>query len=273
MTLAPILAALAILSAGRAEGDHVDLPSDARLFMPTAWAPRDGEVNVVLHLHGAPEVTEPAVAALGWNAVLVTFNRKGLSSAYAAPFSDPALLPRLLDETMKAATQRRPGGPYRLGRLVVSSFSAGFGGVREMLKQPSALDRVDAVVLADSLYCGYEGDPADRRLDDDLMSGFRCFARQAADGRKTMLVTHSAQIPPGYGGTTETADDLMATVGVVAEPVAADWGDGWRQTRSASRGRFVVLGFAGDGPEDHMRHLRRIRQVWRRLPDPLAATP
>lgn len=272
MPLAPILAALAILTAEPPEGTRADLPSDARLFIPAAWKPKDGEVDVVLHLHGTPTVTEPALAATGWDSVLVSFNRKGLSSAYSGPFSDPELLPKLLDETLEAVAERRPGGPHRIGRLAVSSFSAGFGGVREMLKQPSSFDRIDAIVLADSLYCGYEGDPAARRLSADLMSDFRRFAREAAEGRKAMLVTHTAQVPPGYGSTTETADDLLATVGIAGEPDPADWGDGWRQTRRASRGRFNLIGFAGDGPEDHMRHLRRIGELWKRLPDPFPAT-
>ena len=251
-------------------GTRVDPPSDARLFIPADWKPRDGAVDVVLHLHGAPTATEPALAATGWNAVLVSFNRKGLSAAYASPFSDPALFPRLLDETAEAVAERRPGGPYRVGKVIVSSFSAGFGGIRAILKQPSAFDRIDAIVLADSLYCGYEGDPAERRVSAELMSGFRRFAREAASGRKAMLVSHSAQVPPGYASTTETADDLLSTVGIAAEPDATDWGDGWRQTRSASKGRFVVLGFEGEGPDDHLRHLRRLGELWKRLPDPFA---
>lgn len=266
MPLVPILAALAILAIDPPEGSRLDLPSDARLFVPARWEPRDGGVDVVLHLHGTPTVTEPALAASGWNAVLVSFNRKGLSAAYTGPFSDPSLFPRLLDETLQAIAEKRPGGPYRIERVIVSSFSAGFGGVRELLKQPPASDRIDAIVLADSLYCGYEGDPAAKRVSADLMSGFRRFAREAAEGRKSMLVTHSAQVPPGYGSTTETADDLLGFVGVAAEPDATGWGDGWSQTRSATRGRLAVLGFSGEGPEDHMRHLRRIGDLWKRLP-------
>lgn len=271
MPLVPILTALAILAAEPPEGSRLDLPSDARLFVPARWEPRDGEVDVVLHLHGTPTVTEPALTAWSRDAVLVSFNRKGLSAAYSGPFSDPSLFPKLLDETSKAVAELRPGGPYRIGKVIVSSFSAGFGGVRELLKQPSAFDRIDAIVLADSLYCGYEGDPAAKRVSAELMSGFRRFAREAVEGRKSMLVTHSAQVPPGYGSTTETADDLLTIVGVAAEPDATDWGDGWMQTRRAARGRFAVLGFAGEGPEDHMRHLRRIGDLWKRLPSPSPA--
>lgn len=272
MSLAPILACLAMLGGTEPPvGLRADLPSDARLFIPDGWHPRDGAVDLIFHLHGTPTISEPALVAAGWDAVLVSFNRKGLSAAYSGPFSDAALFPKLIDEALEAVNERRPGGPFRPGRVVISSFSAGFGGVRELLKQPEAFDRIDAVVLADSLYCGYAGDPAEKRVSPELMAGFRRFAREAADGRKAMLVTHSAQFPPGYGSTTETADDLLKALGIAAAPDSTNWGDGWRQTRQAAKGRFSLIGFAGEGPDDHMRHLRRIGELWKRLPDPFDA--
>ena len=270
-TLGPLLIGLSLLASAPPPGDRVDLPSDAKLFIPEGYRPREGKVNIFLHLHGTPTVTEPAIAAAGREAVLVSFNRNGLSAVYAKPFSDPALFPRLLDEAVRAVAERIPGERFEVGRVVVSSFSAGFGGVRAMLKDPAAFDRIDAIVMADSIYCGYLHDRAEDGVDPELMAGFERFAREAAEGRKGMLVTHSAQVPPGYGSTTETADDLIKAVGATSEPVDADWGDGWRQTRKASKGRFEVLGFAGEGPEDHMRHLRRIAELWKRLPDPIAA--
>ncbi len=152
----------------------------------------------------------------------------------------------------------------RIGRIVVSSFSAGFGGVRALLKVPEHFDRIDGLIMADSIYCGYTGDPKDHKVDPALMDGFRRFALEAAAGRKTFLVTHSALIPEGYASTAETADFLIDAVAGRADPVKVDWATGWTQTRAFAKGRFVVLGFAGtDGP-DHMSHLRQIRRLWER---------
>jgi hypothetical protein len=247
--------------------DRIAIGEGVTLFIPPTFQARDGRVNVVLHLHGAASVVEPALAA-EWDAVLVAFNRKGLSSVYTKPFSDPALFPQLLDDALKQTAARRPNERLVLGKVMVSSFSAGFGGVRELLKVPANRDRIDAIVMADSIYCGYTGDPAAKQVDPALMAGFVAFAKEAAAGRKQMLVTHSAQVPDGYAGTTETADVLIAATGAKAEPRDLDWGDGWRQTRQAARGRFEVLGFAGAGPDDHMRHLRRIADLWKRVPRP-----
>ena len=268
MTPPPLLlAALALLAQAKPSEDapsgrRIDLAGEATLFVPEGYRPRDGAVDVVLHLHGAPRVIETALVEAKWPAVLVEFNRKGLSSVYSGPFSDRTLFPRLLDATLRAVRNEKLTDNPKLGRVAVSSFSAGFGGVRELLKVPEHFERIDALILADSLYCGYEGDKAARVVDPRLMAGFREFATLAASGRKTLVVSHSAQVPEGYASTTETADDLLRIVEGRATPGRVDRGGGWVEARSYRKGGLTVLGFEGAGPEDHMRHLRRIAALW-----------
>ncbi len=244
-------------------GLRMDIGDEATLFIPEGFRPRDGSVDVLLHLHGAPSVIEPALSDSGWPGVLVEFNRKGLSSVYTKPFADRTLFPRLLDNVLKEFRGRGLSDDPKLGRVAVSSFSAGFGGVRELLKVPEHAGRIDTLVLADSLYSGYEkDDAAARKVDPGLMAGFRDFAIRAASGPKTMIVTHSSQVPGGYASTTETADDLLRAVGVEATASRVDRGGGWVQSRESRKGGFLVRGFEGEGPEDHMRHLRRIAETW-----------
>jgi hypothetical protein len=259
-----------VLLAAEPAGDRINL-GDARLFVPEGYRPEGGAVNLVLHLHGAAAIVERAVVEAHWPAALIVLNRKGLSSVYARPFADPALFDRLLARACEeVARVRAPGSTLRPGRVVLSAFSAGFGGVRAILGVPAHFDRVDALVLADSLYCGY-AEPADaRRPDPALMAGFRRFAREAAAGRKAMLVSHSAQVPEGYASTTESADDLIREVGGAATSGRRDWGAGLVETRRFEAGRLRIVGFAGEGPEDHLRHLRQVQSLWKALPDPFA---
>ncbi len=255
-------------------GLRVDLGDETTLFIPEGYKADAGVVNVVVHLHGAASVVEPALVEVGWPAVLVEFNRKGLSSVYSRPLADRALFPRLLDRTLAAVKDAKKVPATRLGWVVVSSFSAGFGGVRELLKVPEHYDRIDGLVLADSLYAGYRGDPKAHEVDPDLMAGFRRFARDAASGRKSLLLTHSAQVPEGYASTTETADDLIAALGGKSEPSHADFGPRLSNSRRFARGRALILGFSGTGAEDHMAHLRSIERLWKALPAwPPATTP
>jgi hypothetical protein len=241
---------------------------EATLFIPPGYKPREGRfVDIVLHLHGAPAVVEAALVETRWPApaVLIEFNRKGLSSVYAKPFSDPALFPRLLDSTISAIKDQKLADDPRVGRVVVSSFSAGFGGVRELLKVPESFAAIDGLIMLDSIYCGYTGKATDHKVDPALMDGFRRFALEAANSRKTFLLTHSEQVPEGYASTTETADDLIDAVGGKASASKADWGQGLMQTRIASKGKFVVIGFAGKEGDDHMKHLRQVAKLWKRF--------
>jgi hypothetical protein len=108
----PMLATLAMTLALLAPpepppGRRVDLGIEgATLFLPDGFRPAPGgDVDVVVHLHGATSVVEPAFVRAGFPGVLVTFNRKGLSSVYTRPFSDPALFPRLLDAALAAVNR------------------------------------------------------------------------------------------------------------------------------------------------------------------------
>lgn len=258
MGMMAILLLLMVPGQDPGPGKRIDLDG-ATLFVPDGFRDDGRPIDVVLHLHGAASVIEPAFVKAGWPGVLIAFNRNGLSSVYATPFRDPTLFPDLLDRAMKALQVNAFAKDPALGRVVVSSFSAGFGGVRELLKVPGHADRIDAVVLADSLYCGYE--EGTKQVDANLIGPFRSYAARAADGSKVLLLTHSAQVPDGYASTTETADYLIDSTGArKAEPPA--WGPEWPPTRSFVRGKFAVLGFPGVGPEDHMRHLRRIDRTW-----------
>lgn len=247
------------------KGRRIELKDlDATLFVPEDFKARRGDVvDVLLHLHGAASVIEPAIVESGLNSVLIEFNRKGLSKVYAEPFSDPDLFPRLLDAALAALKAEKLVAEPKLGRVVVSSFSAGFGGVRELLQVPSTFNRIDGLIMADSIYCSYTGVLSKREVNPFLMVGFRRFAAEAAAGRKTFVLTHSAQVPEGYASTTETADYLIKALDLKDFAVTMDWGPTLSQARAKAKGQFVVLGFAGKEANDHMAHLRRIGSFWK----------
>ena len=235
----------------------------ATVSLPTRRANLTEPSPIWLHLHGAPAVLETNFAAMGAPGVLVHLSLPGLSKVYADYFTDPEAFRQLLRAT--EAVLRRRTQSNGLGRVTVSAFSAGFGGVRELLRQPEALERIDVLVMADSIYCGYAGDIAARQVDEELMAGFARFAQLAGKGEKTFLVSHSRQVPIGYASTTETADYLIARLEGERRPAARSrWPGGLVLRTEFSAGRFQVLGFDGDGADDHMRHLREIGSLWRR---------
>src|ERR1041384_869700 len=60
-----------------------------RIYLPDAYRPENGQIDLLIHFHGHPPVVKQNLLASGKRAVLVIINQNGLSEAYAAPFRPP----------------------------------------------------------------------------------------------------------------------------------------------------------------------------------------
>lgn len=228
------------------------------VYLPPAFEPRARHL-LLIHLHGAPWLVEHHVREHAPQAVLVTLQLGGGSRVYADAFTDPARFRTLVGEARERASALA-GGRIELETIALTSFSAGYGGVRSILRQREHYDRVDALVLADSLHARYVGDAtlprtADLPVDSADLDVFTSFAADAAAGRKQMWVTHSEVYPGTYASTSETADVLLKHLGLTRLPVLRKGPIGMQQLSEARRGRFRLAGFAGNSAPDHMDHL------------------
>lgn len=246
------------LSEAPAAGKNVGV-EEGRLFIPELL-PEKKEIPLLIHLHGHAGTMERSAVRAGWPGVLLTVNRAGLSGAYSSYFGETNVFWKLLTGVQRALPEKK------ITRVYLSSFSAGFGGVRELLKDSLIFQRVDGLVLADSIYSGLEQGTG-RAVDSGKMDGFLRFAREAAAGRKWMLVSHSEQPVAEYASTTETADYLLDQLRLARQDQATKVGGELQPLTSARQGNFQVLGFEGEKPEDHMKHLRNIRLFWQHLPE------
>jgi hypothetical protein len=170
----------------------------------------------------------------------------------------------ILDQTQAALEKRGLRNP-KLRRLALSAFSAGCAAVKRVLDQPGVADRVDAVILLDGLHVDYS--PRDHSLEMEMVAPIERFARQAAEGKKLLSITHSEVVPMGYASTRETTEGLVSRLGMT-------WAAGGDATeapqlpslhgmpaqrlvplRRADAGDLHVRGFAGDQKDDHLAHL------------------
>ncbi len=236
-----------------------ELPSEAQLCVP-AEALQGDDVDLVVHFHGAPETVIREFKAAGVRAALVIVNRPGLSRAYGRPFSEAGALTRLLDDAEVAMAVQHPGtAPAQWRYVCLTSFSAGYGAVRAILRNPDYYRRVDAALLADSMYAGYARDGTHAVVNAEDIAPFCRFAEEATAGRKYMLITHTYLEPEGYAGTHETADALLQHVGVERIPVENAGDQPLPVISRAERGNLHVFGCAGTTGDDHMAHLRNLR--------------
>lgn len=243
------------------------------LFIPAEYQSRGGVADVIFHFHGDAATFRNNAKYAGLNAVIVTVNYGGLSSTYHTPFqNDTALFATLMNETL-ARVRNEPDFADNLAfdKLAVSSFSAGYGAVREILKQPGYYDAIDVILSADTIYAGFVSYPGNLSLVASQMTDWRRFAADAAAGNKTFLVSHSQVDPVTYASTVLTANDLMAHVGVTPQSVNFNGLGTLNFYRRAQVGKFTVLGATGADGDAHLEHLRYIGEFLDDLP--LARVP
>ncbi|MBN1124931.1 MAG: hypothetical protein JXA82_07985 [Sedimentisphaerales bacterium] len=213
------------------------------------------QVDLLIHFHGVAYVPAHAVSALKQPMISVTVNLGSGSSVYENPFRDASVFPRLLDSVYRSVTEAK-GTKAESAGIYLSSFSAGYGAVRAILK--NHLAKIDGICLLDGLHTDYV--PAGQRLaqggklNEEKMTDFVRFAQLAKDGQKRFLITHSEIFPGTYASTTETAYYILTAVKLKRHPVL-QWGPGGMQMLSEIRaGGLTVLGFAGNTAPDHVDH-------------------
>jgi len=220
-------------------GERIATPL-GELVLPPRSKP-GSKLPLVIHFHGEPWLAEQSVRrALPKAAVLAVQVGAG-SRVYDEAMRDPATLPGIL------TALARP-----VERLYLSGFSAGYGAIRAILRQPENAARVDAVLLLDGIHSDYAApqdarQPAPADLDD-----FLTFARAAQGEQKRLAILHSEIFPGTYASTTETTDWLLAQLGLRRKAVLR-WGPLGMQIVSDTRsGLLRVLGFAGNSAPDHV---------------------
>lgn len=228
------------------------------LFLP-AKLKLKSPVPLFIHFHGGTWLPEVAAAQAGKTAVISIQIGAG-SSAYARPFADAQLFARLIAEAeSKAGVKFSP--------ISLTSWSAGYGAVRAILKVPEHYARVEKVLLIDGLHAGYVGGKpgTGKSLESELEAAdldiFLKFARDAVAGRKRMIITHSEIFPGTFASTTETADWLMAQLGQLGlkRTAVVKWGPMQTQQLSEVRaGKFWLMGFAGNTAPDHVDQLHSL---------------
>jgi hypothetical protein len=236
-----------------------------RLWIPADYQPRPGgAVDLLLHFHGDPQTVWNNAAAARLNAVVVTANYNGLSQAYATPFRDPALFQTLLDDALgRLKTDPRFGDAAHWDHMAVASFSAGYGAVREILKQPHYRDAIAGLLAVDSLYASTAPDGAPEPAQ---MADYLTYAKQAAAGEKTFIYTHTEVRTPTYESTRDTGQALLQGLGLEAQAINQPGLGPLVFVRQAGQGGFAFWGSPGDTGEDHMNHLRYMAEWLDELP-------
>lgn len=251
------------------------------LTFPPSFSSEDGRYDLVIHLNGNTDLVEESYGYAGVNAVVMILNLGVGSGVYEDRFAVDGSFDLILDRVQSVLTERGLRSP-RLGRVAVSGWSSGYGGVIKLLQRDSVFDRIDAVLLFDSIHCGV--DVWTGKQKPDQIEPIQRFARKAAAGRALLSITHSDIETHGYLDAHKTTDVVLRSVGVhrtrAAQPQPMP------ALRSmigvmpkakmlplpplteAHQGGLHVRGYSGNGPITHMLHL--VQMSTTALPDLVA---
>lgn len=223
------------------KGDRIPLAL-AEMFVPDGFvAPDDGVVPLCVHFQGGARAAQENFARSGQRGVLIASTLSGRSGAFSAPYRETSAFGALLEEGERALSQKL-GRDVKFGNVSISFFSAGYGAVRELLKDPQWFARIGTLVSADSMYASVVA-PSVRAPRIEDCEGFVRFAQAAARGEKTFVVAYG-MYQTDYASTSETAALLCASVAARMEPRAEWTKRGVPIARQAHVGSFHCYEFA-----------------------------
>ena len=221
------------------------------LFIPAALEPAS-DPPLLFFFHGGDWL--PELAAARNHMAVVTIQVGAISEAYGNAFEDAGRFLALLHEAEVKAHMR-------FSPVLVGGWSAGCGAIRQILKSPQSYARVDGALMIDGIHTDYvEGRPGplESKLDTSNLEIWLKLARDAMAGRKRAIITHSEIFPGTFASTTETADYLVAQLGLQPTPTLK-WGPmGMQQLSELRSGRFLLLGYAGNSAPDHVDELHSL---------------
>lgn len=235
------------------------------LYLPRTWV--NGPVSnstVTLHFHTvAPSAIASHVRRGSPNPLLVLALGSG-SAAYRKPFEDTSRFTRLLSIVEREVARRNTNA--RVAHVEISSFSAGYGALRELLKTPAHFSRIDRIVLLDSLYGGLvKNDGTNRVVEPEHVNVWLPFAEAARRGEKTLVMTLSQVHPDTFASTGECAAALLARLGMKLTNAIPTATNAFPLLGRADAGNFHVWSYGGTNAAAHMAHVHHAAEVWRAI--------
>jgi hypothetical protein len=224
------------------------------LYIPTFFEPKDGTYDLIIHFHGLSAAQESNIERTRINAVVASINIGVGSGPYEHAFKDAWTFPNLVNVINRAVAKSGRAGGAHLGRIALSAWSAGYGSVSAILRQPKNVERIDAILLADGLHSDY----ADKRhhvVDDAPLGKYARIAEAAIRGDKLFALTHSSIVTEGYPNTTDTIGKLLKMVDVAKNATVSDGPRGMLEVYESHSGSFHVKGYLGTQVKDHIDHI------------------
>lgn len=256
-----------------------DRGTNFTLFLAPGWTNGISSNTVLyVHFHTAPWFPIQEHVRRGAREPLLVFSLGEGSSAYRLAFEDTNRFARVVSLVERELQARSLSSSTHISAVDVSSFSAGYGAVRELVTSPTYFSLIRRIVLLDSMYAGLERQDVgstNRRPLAAQIDVWVPFAKAAMRGEKTFVLTHSLVPTSTYASSAECAAALLSRLNVKSEEVAADsvaaaHDPDFPLLKRTDVGGLRIWSYGGTDAQAHMTHARHVADVWLALD---AATP
>jgi hypothetical protein len=230
-----------------------------KLELGTLYIPPRARPILLLFFHGGAWL--PEVAAARARVSVIAIQAGAGSAAYARLFEDPQRFSHLLAEAESKAG-------IRFDRVWLGGWSAGCGAIRQILRTPASYERAASILAIDGIHTDYvdgKPGPLESKIGTANLEVWLQLARDAAAGRKRLVITHSEIFPGTFASTTETADYLAAQLGIKPRPFLRIGPMGLQELSELRVGKFLLIGYAGNSAPDHVDQLHSLPEFLRWL--------
>lgn len=236
------------------------LAHGAELYLPTWFSPRRGGYDLMVHFHGLGKLQEGNLDRSQLNVAVVSINMGVGTDHYANAFRDPQSFEKLVvdaqDEIAKSG--RAPGAKVK--RIALSAWSAGFVSVAKIMGEPSNIEKIDAVLLADGFFTSFTN-LKKRVINTASLERFVTLVDSASKGDKLFAITHSAIPTQDYPSVEETVAKLLELTASTKTPSTNVGPRNMHETYVVDRGAFHVKGFEGVTAGDHIKQINAMGET------------
>jgi hypothetical protein len=226
----------------------------AELYLPTWFSPKQGGYDLIVHFHGLGKLQEGNLDRSQINAAVVSINLGVSTDLYSNAFRDPQSFQKLVAEAQEEIEKSGRAPNAKVRRIALSAWSAGFVSVAKIMSEPSNVEKIDAVIVADGFFTSLSN-LKKRTVNSASIERFATLAQAATKEEKLFAITHSSIPTVDYASTEETAAKLLEMTSSTKTPSKSVGPKNMHETYAVDRGAFHVKGYEGVTAGDHIKQI------------------
>lgn len=236
------------------------LAHGGELYLPTWFSARQGGYDLMVHFHGLGKLQEHNLDRSQLDVAVVSINLGVGTDHYANAFRDPQSFEKLVVEAQEEIAKSGRVPNAKVKRIALSAWSAGFVSVAKILSEPSNIEKIDAVLLADGFFTSFTN-VKKRVINTPSLERFVTLVDSASKGDKLFAITHSAIPTVDYPSVEETVAKLLELTSSTKSPSTKVGPREMHETYTVDRGSFHVKGYEGVTAGDHIKQINAMGET------------